>query len=320
MPELPEVETIKRGLAKRIIGKRIVGIKVLSEKNFKGNPKEIVGGTVKSVARRAKLLIIKIPNYQLPITNYLLVHLKMTGQLIYKLQIKNEKLKIAIQNAKLTRPKDKRSPYNIDGLPNKYTRVIINFDDGSSLFFNDLRKFGWIKIVSVKCQACLAGRQVTSVKDLDDVIGEKLGPEPFSKEFTVEYLKEILSRWGRPVKLLLMDQKKIAGVGNIYANEALFCAGVAPHHRGRDLVKDHPEKIKKLHDCLLKVLKMGLKYGGSTASDDAFRNIKGERGKMQQHLKVYGRAGQPCPNKCGKKIRRMTLGGRGTFFCPRCQK
>ena len=199
--------------------------------------------------------------------------------------------------------KFKKSPYNIDGLPNKYTRVIIAFDNGSRLYFNDLRRFGWLKIV----------------KDLDDIIGDKFGPEPFDKEFTINYLKDILSRWGRPVKLLLMDQKRIAGIGNIYANEALFCARIAPHHRGKELTKDHPEKVEKLYYCIKKILREAIKYGGSTASDDAYRNIKGGKGRMQEKLKVYGRAGEKC-FQCGKTIKRMTLGGRGTFFCPACQR
>lgn len=313
MPELPEVETIRRGLAKSIVGKRVSGVRVLREKSFKGDSKEIIGKTVKSVNRRAKLIVIEL---QSTISNqqsatYLIIHLKMTGQLIYKLQIPNDKLQIEIQNSKFLKSQNKRSPYDIDGFPNKYTRVIVEFGDGSKLFFNDLRVFGWMRI---------AKSQKLKAESLDEIIGEKFGPEVFSKEFSLEYFKDILGNWGRPVKLLLMDQKKLAGVGNIYANEALFCAGIAPHHRGRDLVKDHPERVMKLYGRIKKVLKMGLKYGGSTGSDNAYLNVKGEKGRMQEHLMVYGKMGEDCPNKCGKKIRRMILSGRGTFFCPRCQR
>jgi len=306
MPELPEVETVKKGLQKAIVGKKIVEVKILREKSFKGSPREIIGRTVKSVGRRAKLLIIDLDDGV-----FLIIHLKMTGQLIYKLKIKNEKLKT------------KMGPYDVDGLPNKYTRVIIDFSDGSKLFFNDLRVFGWMKIIKnlkLKIKNDNAKLKINKTQKLDEIIGERFGPEALGKDFTVKYLKEILGNWGRPVKVLLMDQKKIAGIGNIYANEALFCAGIAPHHRGRDLLKDHPEKVTKLHGCIRKVLKDGIKYGGSTASDDAFRNVKGEKGKMQDHLRVYAKAGEDCLNKCGKKIRRMTLGGRGTFFCPKCQR
>ena len=219
----------------------------------------------------------------------------MTGQLVYR--IKNYELRIK------DKTKEKDSRYDTEELPNKYTRVIIGFDNGGKLYFNDLRKFGWLKVV----------------KDLDAISGEKYGPEPFSKEFTIKYLKEILSRWGRPIKLLLMDQKKIAGIGNIYANEALFCAGIAPHYRGKELAKDHPEKIDKLYYCIKKILLEAIKFGGSTASDDAYRNVEGEKGRMQEKLKVYGRAGEKC-FQCGKIIKRMTIGGRGTFFCPACQR
>ena len=317
MPELPEVETIKIGLQKAIVGLEITDVRVLSEKNFVGNPKDIVGGTVKSVDRRAKILIIKVARSQKPEAGFILIHLKMTGQLIHKLKINppagGEKLKVK---------DEKHSPYDIEQLPNKYTRVIISFDNGGKLYFNDLRKFGWVKIVkSEKLKVKNNEEKIKSNKfeNLDEIIGVRYGPEPFNKEFTVDYLKEILSNWGRPVKLLLMDQKKIAGIGNIYANEALFCAGIAPHHRGRELVKDHPEKIKKLYYCIKRILREAIKFGGSTASDDAYRNVKGEKGKMQERLKVYGRAGKKC-FQCGKTIKRMALGGRGTFFCPKCQR
>jgi len=352
MPELPEVETIKRGLAKAIVGKKISGAKVLREKSFKGSAEQIVGKKIVGISRRAKLLIIELGsksnrakapqkrkisksaknNGTIEQSNnrtmYLVIHLKMTGVLVYRRESKKQKAKSKKQeyNSKLSKSKDRGSPYDIQELPNKYTRVVIEFGDGSKLFFNDLRVFGWMKIISkiknkkLKTHIKNEKQQKLKTDGLDQIIGEKLGPEALGEDFTVEYLKEVLSNWGRPVKLLLMDQKKIAGIGNIYANEVLFCAGIAPHHRGRELVRDHLEKVKKLHKCIRKVLKKGIKYGGSTASDDAFRNIKGERGGMQQHLKVYAKAGEDCPNKCGKKIRRMTLGGRGTFFCPRCQR
>jgi len=298
MPELPEVETIKRGLQEKIVGLEITDVKVLSKKNFIGNPKDIILGVIKSVDRRAKILVIKVASPQKPKDSFILIHLKMTGQIVIS-NIKNKN-------------KQKKSPYNIDNLPNKYTRVVISFDNGSKLYFNDLRKFGWMKIIlNIK-------NQKQQNLNIDQIIGEKYGPEPFDKKFSVGYLKDILSKWGRPVKLLLMDQKKIAGIGNIYANEALFCAGIAPHHRGKELTNDHPEKVEKLYHCIKKILLQAIKLGGSTASDDAYRNVKGERGKMQEKLKVYGRAGKKC-FQCGKTIKRMTLGGRGTFFCPACQ-
>lgn len=299
MPELPEVRTIVGQLSQKTRAKKIVEVRVLRGKSFKGDPQKIKGLRVKKVKRIAKILVFEFEKEWPKV----LCHLKLTGQLIIS-NIKNQKLKIHIKNQK---EQEKKSPFDVDGLPNKYTRVIIKFSDGSCLYFNDLRVFGWLKVVEDE-------------KEMKKELKNFSGVDPLSREFTPNYFREVLSNWGRPVKLLLMEQKKIAGVGNIYANEALFCAGIAPHHRGRELMKEHPEKVRKLYDCIKKVLQMGLKYKGSTGGDEAYRQTTGERGRMQEHLKVYQKAGQPCPNGCGKKIRRMTLGGRGTFFCPRCQR
>ncbi len=304
MPELPEVETIKRGLQKTILGLKITDVKVLNQKNFIGNPKEIIGGKIQLVERLAKIIIISIKSRQTAIYQ-LLIHLKMTGQLIYRDRDKKEKIKDGIIDSKTSR-------YDVEELPNKYTRVIISFNNNGKLYFNDLRKFGWMKLIKLKTQ------NLKLKADLQKFIGFKLGPEPLDKEFTLDYLKQILRKWGRPVKLLLMDQSKIAGMGNIYANEALFCSGIAPQNRGRDLLENHPEKIKKLYDCIIKVIKQGINYGGTTASDDAFRNINGRKGKMQEQLLVYGRAKKKC-FKCGGVIKKIKLGGRGTFYCPVCQ-
>ncbi len=292
MPELPEVQTIVDQLDSKIKGKKIAQVKVLREKSFKGNPGELKGLKVKKVRRIAKILVFEFDKEWPKV----LGHLKLTGQMIYKSK-KSEKSK----------DKDKRSPFDTDDLPNKYTRVVIEFSDASYLYFNDLRVFGWLKVIKDK-------------KQLEEELSGFTGVDPLTSKFIPSYLTKVLSNWGRPVKLVLMEQKKIAGIGNIYANEALFCAGIAPHHRGKELVKDHPEKVKKLQGCIKKVLKQGLKYKGSTGGDKAYRQTTGKQGKMQEHLKVYQKDGQLCPNKCGKKIRRMKLGGRGTFFCPRCQK
>lgn len=276
------METIKRQLAGKLIGLEIAGIEILAKKSFQGETADLTGAVITELKRLGKVLVFELNNGQ-----SLVIHLKLTGQLVYQ-------------------PPGGR-PVVLAGaaLPAKHTRVIFSFREGSKLFFNDLRMFGWIKN--------LARREVENLKLI-----KEYGPEPLSDEFTTEKLKELLKNWGRPVKLLLLEQSKISGVGNIYANEALFCAGIAPHHRGRELVRDHPEKIKKLRECLRQVLELGLKYGG--ASDNAYVDAFGEKGEMQEHLNVYGKAGQPCPNDCGGTIRRMTLGGRGAFFCPKCQR
>lgn len=289
MPELPEVETIRRQLEKMIVGKTIAQVEIRRPKIFRGRPKDVIGAKITSINRRGKLLIIELNNNQT-----LLVHLKLTGQLIFRA------------------PDIPDSP----DLPNKYSHVIFTLAGENKalcrpvcrparrrgrLFYNDLRQFGWIKIVKN------SGVQ----SDL-----KNLGLEPFDKEFTLDYFQTLLSRSGRPVKVFLLDQTKIAGIGNIYANESLFCARIHPAKPASDLSK-HSDKIKALYDCLQKVLKLGLKYQG--ASDQYYLTAKGEKGQMQKHFKVYGRAGERCLNNCGSKIERITLAGRGTFYCPRCQ-
>lgn len=287
MPELPEVETIKKGLQKTIINKRISEIEVLKAKSFKGNQKAVIGNKITTVDRIAKVLILKLSSKK-----YLLIHLKMTGQLIYKSQGKKKKLK--------AKTKTKKSPYDINGLPNKYSRAIFHFSDGSKLFFNDLRIFGWIKVVAKK--------GLLEIKN-------QFGPEPFDKEFTTKYLKETFSKTSRAIKLALLDQKKIAGVGNIYANEALFEAGILPTKPADKLTE---LEINKLRKAIINVIKKGIKYSGSTASDDAFRTIEGQRGRMQYHFKVYARDKEKCL-RCQKQITRVKMGGRGTFYCSDCQ-
>jgi len=311
MPELPEVETIKEGLAKRIVGVTINDVKVLNPKSFIGNHQEIIGGKVAAIDRRAKILIIKtISNPSPPVggslrtsqqsaINYLLIHLKMTGQLIYRLKIDDLRFK-----------NENTQRYDVEKLPNKYTRAIISFTNGAKLYFNDLRKFGWMKLVKVKSQ-------MSNVKTkINEVIGANLGPEPFSDEFSPEYLKKIFSKTVRAIKLVLMDQEKIAGVGNIYASEALFEARILPTKPAKKLGNS---EIQKLREAIVKVLEKGIKYGGSTSADEAYRNITGEKGKMQEHFAVYEREGGKCP-RCGGMIKKIRLGGRGTYYCPKCQK
>lgn len=289
MPELPEVETISQQLSQKIIGKKIKEIKVLRDKNFKGNKTKIIGKKITAVRRQAKVIIIKLSN------NFnLIIHLKMTGQLIFR-------QKLDTQPPHNHKPKD--NPFNVDLLPNKYTRVIIEFNDNSYLLFNNLRAFGWIKVIANK--------------NLEKELHNFYGIDPLSEKFTVDYLKEIASQTNRSIKLLLMDQSKIGGIGNIYASEALFCARIHPQTKSKKIVQ-LTEKISKLHQCIIKVLKKALKYKGSTANDDAFRDTSGKRGKMQHQLKVYGREGEKCP-QCGGKIKRIKISGRSTFFCPSCQ-
>lgn len=284
MPELPEVEIIRLGLQDKIVGLKISDVEIRLGKIFQGNPKEIIRSKVKNLRRRAKILLIDLDNGL-----SLVIHLKMSGQLVYH---KNGK------QATFGHP----IPFAGTTLPAKTTHVIFTFSDGSVLYFNDIRQFGYIKVVKTS--------EVEKLKAI-----EEFGPEPFTPEFTLEKFREIILKKKMPIKLVLMDQTQIAGIGNIYANEALFLAKVRPERKANTLADD---EIKKLFDGLLEVLKMGIKYGGS--SENAYVNALGGKGSMQEHFKVYARAGQSCPNNCGGKVSRVALGGRGTFFCPSCQK
>lgn len=288
MPELPEVETIKLGLQDKIIGLRISDIEVRVGKIFQGDKKEVIGAKIKNISRRAKILIFDLDNGK-----SLVIHLKLTGQLVYHKDGSQATFGHPI-------------PFAGTILPAKTTHVIFTFSDGSKLFYNDVRKFGWMKIVE-------------SSKLKVQSFFKDLGPEPpvtdsAKNNLTIEQFNNMVSKSNIPIKVLLMDQKKIAGVGNIYANEALFLAGIDPKRLAKKLSSG---EIKKLYASILKVLKEGIKYGGS--SENAYVDALGGFGKMQKHFRVYGKNGKKCP-KCKGAIKRIALAGRGTFFCPKCQK
>lgn len=291
MPELPEVETLRKQLEKAVIGKTIAKVEVLRKKSFQGNPKQVIGKRIAAVKRRAKILIFHFTTTgHLPPAVYLFIHLKLTGQLVYKLKIKSENLKIVGGHP--------TSDW-VNSLPSKHTRVIIIFSDGSKLYFNDQRVFGWMKIVN-------------SQKLKVEI--EKLGIEPFNRGFTPECLKDIFSKSERAIKVVLMDQQKIAGLGNIYSNDALFGAGIDPRRPAKSLKET---EIEKLRGWILKVLRQGIKDGG--ASENTYKHLDGLGGSYQKHFLVYQQDGEKC-RKCGNLIKRIKIGGRGTFFCPKCQR
>jgi len=293
MPELPEVETICFQLNRVLRGLKITGVVVLSPKSFVGEIREIReirGKRVIGVERRGKMIIIELEGGVC-----LTIHLKLTGQLIFR-----EKGKKVKRIEKGEREKKEKGRLAGEELPNKYTRVIISFDNGGKLYFNDLRKFGWMKIV----------RDLREMREMGE-----MGVEPFDKEFTVEYLQKIFSRTSRPVKIVLMDQEKIAGIGNIYANEALWEAGISPAKPARRLGYN---EITILREAILRVLRQGIKYGGASAADEAYVKPNGSPGEYQEHFLVYQREGQPCL-RCKTLIKRVNLGGRGTFYCEKCQ-
>ncbi len=271
MPELPEVETIKRQLETKIVGKKIKNVEVRYAKLLNMLEKEfvaqVVGSKIIALKRRAKLLI-----WALSENKNLVFHLKMAGQVIWAGKNPN---------------------------PAKYTYVIFTLSDGNTVFFNDKRKFGWVKL-------------------LDYQEFEKLllsyGPEPLDKNFTWQNLKEILYKKKRiRIKPLLMDQTLLAGVGNIYAQEACFCAGILPERKAGDIVD---KEIEKLYACLKKVLLESIKHHGTSA--DAYVDALGNKGSFEARLKVYGRQGEKC-YRCGGIVEKMKLGGRGTYYCPKCQ-
>jgi formamidopyrimidine-DNA glycosylase len=293
MPELPEVQTIVNQLKEKLVGKTVTDVEVGLSKIFEGPKEKVIGAKISDVQRRAKVIVIKLDN-DLNIT----VHLKMTGQLVYG-ESKNEEVK-SKNNEYLAGTVSFSQGIANSGfsLPSKNTHVIFSLNDGGKLFFNDLRQFGWVKIVDSQELRAMS---------------QDLGPEPFEKDFTLEYFKKICNNWGRPIKILLMEQEKIAGVGNIYANEALWYAGVSPMKRARDIEKG---KVEKLYEDLKMVLEMGLKYQGT--SDNSYVDALGGKGSMQEYFKVYGKTGNPC-ERCGNKITFSKISGRGTFFCPKCQ-
>jgi formamidopyrimidine-DNA glycosylase len=268
MPELPEVETIRGDLEKDLIGLKIKDVKINVPKVIKDPApeifkKEIIGKEFKQILRRGKNLVIV-----LSAGKYLLIHLKMTGQLIY-------------------------------GPQQPQARVCFILSDGNFLNFNDIRLFGSIRLVD----------------DWEKAKGiAGLGPEPLEQKFTVQAFKEILARKKTKIKPLLMDQSFIAGIGNIYAQEALFRSGIHPQRPASSLKK---EEIEILFTEIQEVLKEAIKYRGSSIDD--YVDAKGKKGGFGERLQVYGLDGKSC-YKCNTVINKIDLGGRGTCFCPKCQK
>ncbi len=281
MPELPEVESIKLQLGKYLKGHKIESVEVKNPK-FEMDSKPILDSKVTGTRRFGKVAVIDLSNgYSI------LAHVKLTGQFIYR-------------GPNLLNPKE-LSKKVIGGIPGPHTLVIFNLDRGGRLYYNDVRRFGWIRIVKTKDVG-----QEPFIK--------KLGPEPF-KDLTLENFKEILTKTSRAIKIILMDQTKIGGVGNIYANDALWLSGIDPKRKSNSL--DSKEQ-KALFEAIISVLKEGIKYGG--ASELAFVTPDGTEGSYQNHTLVYGHEGQPC-SRCHKSIiKKYFLSGRGTYFCPVCQK
>ena len=280
MPELPEVETIRLGLQKYVVGHKITDIEVRLPKIFAGSAEQIIGSKVIAARRFGKGLVIDLSNgYSLAI------HVKLTGQLIFR-DPKTGKIPV--------------SKVKVGSVPNKFTHVIFKLDRGAVLYYNDQRRFGWIKVVPTN-----------KVSEMPYFKG--IGPEVF-KDLTLKKFEKIVSGSKVVIKPLLMDQKRIGGIGNIYANDALFLSGIDPRRKAHTLTE---EEMKKLYKAIHTVMERGFKYGG--ASELSFVNVLGQEGEYQNHSLVYGKKGKECPNKNGT-IKKIYLGGRGTFFCPACQR
>ncbi len=289
MPELPEVETMKLQLAKFLKGHKIVSVDVNNRKVFQGDEKKILDTKILDTRRFGKVSVIDLDNgYSI------LTHVKLTGQFIYR-------------GPNLPKPYT-LSAKVIGGVPGPHTLVIFNLDRGGVLYYNDVRRFGWIKVA--KSEEVIANSFI-----------KKLGPEPpVVKDFegqklTLDLFRQVLSKTSRPIKVVIMDQTKMGGVGNIYANDALWLAKISPRTTANSL---QPEKVKELYESIITVLKAGLKYGG--ASELAFVTPDGQEGEYQNHTLVYGHKGETCKRCRKSKIKKFFLGGRGTYACPVCQK
>lgn len=262
MPELPEVETVVRGLQNTIIGESIIDIEVPWEKALIAETpyESIVGKSIISVHRRAKFIVIELSQ------GALLVHLRMTGKLtpVY---------------------------------PEKHVTVILHFESGTSLYFQDMRKFG----------------RMVYTEDTQAVLGH-LGPEPLELEFTPELFFGMLKAKNRLLKPLLLDQTFLAGLGNIYVDEALFQAGIQPLSLASSIPKS---RAKKLHSAIQSILTNSIEAQGTTVLN--FSHGDNQSGTYQGALQVYGRGGEPCL-QCGKPITKIKVGQRGTHYCSRCQK
>ncbi|HET8991715.1 MAG TPA: bifunctional DNA-formamidopyrimidine glycosylase/DNA-(apurinic or apyrimidinic site) lyase [Candidatus Saccharimonadales bacterium] len=288
MPELPEVETIRHGLNELIAGKKITAVSFDWPKSFPNDSTLtdafMIGASIRQVRRRAKVLIIDFDNEYSVIT-----HLKMTGQLVYRSPDVN--FGAGHPSASL-----------IGNLPDKSTRVVIDFSDGSKLFFNDQRKFGWMRLLPT-----------VEIKNID--FFKKVGPEPLEPGFTwLELRKQLMRRKNLKIKAALLDQTVVAGIGNIYADESLWGAKIHPERIVNSL---SAREIHKLYDEILFVLRLSIEKGGST--DKNYVNHEGKKGSYLEFARVFRREHMPCP-RCQTEIVKIRVAGRGTHICPSCQK
>ena len=293
MPELPEVETVRLFLDSHILGKTISKIEILNPKSFVGEPEAVEGQKITSTSRLGKQLSLHLQN-----NLTLLFHLKMTGQIIIKSPPSLRGMPEGQRVSVLGHPTPKEDKTS---LPNKSTRVIFTFSDNTKLFFNDQRKFGWVKLFSPD-----------ELKDFQ----KDIGIDALSPDFTDDYFYHQLQKTTRAIKLVLLDQSKFAGIGNIYDNDALFLSHIHPQTPSNKITQ---KQAKILRQNLVDLMKESLFHGGSTAKDNKYIHPDGSVGQHQYYFRVYQRDGQPCLI-CQTPIKRIKISGRGTFYCPKCQK
>lgn len=316
MPELPEVETVRRGLHRMIIGKTVAGEDHDWPKGFPNASTDVaeflIGATITDVRRRAKVLLIDLSSEYT-----LVIHLKMTGQLVFvdknvangKWNIEDGDATMSNSNSQIPIAADEvrfgaghPNDSLIGQLPDRSTRVTFIFSDGSQLFFNDQRKFGWVRLIPT-----------VEVPNIDFM--KKVGPEPLSEDFTAaEFISRIRRRANTNIKAALLDQTVVAGIGNIYADESLWGAKIHPSA----LVKNVDDaELRLLFKEMQFVLLLAIEKGGST--DRNYVNAEGKRGSYIDFARVFRREGLNCP-RCGNGIIKTRVAGRGTHTCPECQK
>ncbi|MCL5675921.1 MAG: bifunctional DNA-formamidopyrimidine glycosylase/DNA-(apurinic or apyrimidinic site) lyase [Patescibacteria group bacterium] len=330
MPELPEVETITNDLKHTVVGAVITDFWANSSKQVIPGVKTVktaaIGKKIVSAKRRAKLILLQLNSYSSNVARssrsalqnsnnksiYLGIHLKMTGRLLLR---RKKDLPDPCTRAIFTLQKNSNVRHSGERqrLQNRFRTQLRKSYAGQArqndeekileLRFCDIRKFGYIRLFKNK-------------EELKSVVDSKLGPEPYSEKFTASYLKKVLAKKNVAIKTALMDQTLISGIGNIYSNEALFLVGIDPRRKAKSLKF---KECKSLKDNIQKVLKKGIKYRGSSAKDESYRDLYGELGLYQNHFLVYEQKGRRC-QKCQSVIEYQKVNGRGTFWCPKCQK
>lgn len=287
MPELPEVETIRRDLSKVLISKKIVAVEIFNKKSIKSSvdsfKKNLLNKKIKQIERIGKLMMFDLAD-----KNFLLVHLKMTGQLIYR------------HGHQIIEGGHNLPVFKENDLPTKFTWVTWEFNDGSKLYFNDMRKFGYLKIVD---------------QEEKEKIVAKYGIEPLTKNFTLTNFKKVLAGRKTTIKAVLLNQALIAGIGNIYADEICFAAGIRPDS---SVAKIGEVEIKKLFSSSQAIIKKAIEHKGTTFKD--YVNAHGGKGNFSDYLKVYKRVGKKCLRCKEGIIASKKIAGRTSHYCPVCQK